>query len=373
MAPVMSRVKSKILSLHWADETIWTSLASSLKPDYSQAFSALKSIDLCISGVGDEDEASIPTLSFLNAATELEHFSLCLERADPSTQRRLTDAIFLDCYWPRLSSLRFMNTWLKNSELSHFCKKHSERLRHLTFNSCEVSATDIFALGDISGFNLESITITSPSGSSMDTIKEDLLAFTDGESSHGESSHSDDSLDDSDDWSVRSISCFDLTYVHTTFSKFDYHAWCMAGYYDLDAAYCEHVSDEAERNKLYEEDDEDRGEFKDTQPKTYWAWDRFSPTSKGDVFYWRVDENPDEAQASTTYWRFTSRNGATALGKDPLDYFSDWDSDEGDVATPTPYSQDLFRFDISGDIIREPPAGATAYSRFGDPINGNYD
>ncbi|KAI0148279.1 hypothetical protein F4776DRAFT_307247 [Hypoxylon sp. NC0597] len=373
MLPMMSRVKSKIASLHWADETIWTSLASNMKPVYSQAFSALMSIDLCVSGLDDGDRVSIPALLLcLNAATKLEHFSLCLERAEPSTQRRLTDAIFSDCHWPRLSSLRLVNVWLRNSRLSQFCKNHSERLRHLTFNSCEVLTTDIFAANDVSDFNLESITISSPSRAFMNVFKENLFEFINGESSNEVDIRGDDVLNDLDDRSVRSISGFDEIYVRTTYSKYDYHAWCMAGYYDLDAAYCEHTSDEAEKMELCLEDDEDGGEFKDSQPKTYWAWDRFSSTLSGDVFYWRADENPDQAQARTTYWRFTSRDGTTAVGKDPLDYFAEWDSDEGDIATPTPFCKKLFGFDASGDIIRKPPAGAMSYSRFSDPMNGSY-
>lgn len=40
-----------------------------------------------------------------------------------------------------------------------------------------------------------------------------------------------------------------------------------------------------------------------------------------------------ELDSSGVEWSFVHRDGRTAVGEDPLEYFSDWDSDAGDEAS----------------------------------------
>ncbi|CAJ2506265.1 Uu.00g003950.m01.CDS01 [Anthostomella pinea] len=136
------------------------------------------------------------------------------------------------------------------------------------------------------------------------------------------------------------------------------HGWSIAAcfspnphpraYEDTDAELDEDTDGEVDGG-------EGSGEWRNSQKTPYWGWDRFD----GRVACREVaDEDAAEAQAKTTNWKFQRRDGATAVGSEPLDYFSDWDSDNGDVAIPTPHGEPLRSFRQSHRTIRRPPEGA---------------
>ncbi|KAI1413786.1 hypothetical protein F5Y13DRAFT_160054 [Hypoxylon sp. FL1857] len=377
MLPVMGRAGSKIVSLHWADETIHTSLALDMECKDKEAFSALTSIDLCIGGIPDREKVTVPNLvSCLKAATNLQHLSLCVERADGISQQKLVDGV-LGCRWPHLLSLRLSNHCGSVSNLDLFCKAHCETLRHLAFDICQVLNSDILRVKNSSKLRLDSITISTPSATLREVSEGNLLACLNGESSQCLTVDGSDIFGCLEDKTLKSN--YSKSAIHTEVSKYDYHAWCMAGRSDLDVAHCKYTCDEAyalescsededadyEETKYEDVEDEREGEFRDTEPKTYWAWCR---CDSDEIYYWKVDEeNADEAQAETTHWHFTSRDGTTAFGKDPLDYFSDWESDEGDVATPTPFGKALLEFSRGDEVSGQPPPGAIRYDKLNDP------
>ncbi|KAI0014114.1 hypothetical protein F4779DRAFT_612922 [Xylariaceae sp. FL0662B] len=348
MLPAMSRAGSRIRSLGWADEETYTSLTSHLRPEASDAFSALTSINLCISRFPPiDDEQSLPTfISCLSAATDLTHLSLCFERSNYRFPECLMADIFSQCHWPHLTSLHLMDVKLRKCGFHQFFKNHSS-LRHLALDSCQVLYSDISAMGCSPNLRLDSITIRSGyDNKHRDMSEKNLLHLINKESTDLELQQ----------WELESK---DMEIKTTTEFAHDHHAWSTAVHFDWRNQ--SPANDESDGNEdIPDEDDEDNGEFKNTQPPTYWAWDRFHG---GDVYYWPVEEeNAAQAQTATEYWQFTTRDGATAFGSEPLEYFSDWDSDAGDVATPTPYCQALFDFGQTRDIVREPPHGAERYN-----------
>jgi hypothetical protein len=55
------------------------------------------------------------------------------------------------------------------------------------------------------------------------------------------------------------------------------------------------------------------------------------------------------------------RNGQTACGDEPLEYFEEWDGDAGDMATPLPCGEAFEALCLSEQLGKQPPAWATPY------------
>lgn len=103
-----------------------------------------------------------------------------------------------------------------------------------------------------------------------------------------------------------------------------------------------------------------------------------------DMWYWKephnvADKTGQPAGWPTKLWYFKYRNGCVAYGDDPLEFFSDWDSEAGDVSEPTPYGTPLsgFRKEEQDILVpgwetlegSEPPEGALPYDARKDPTH----
>ncbi|KAI6083885.1 hypothetical protein F4821DRAFT_280520 [Hypoxylon rubiginosum] len=345
MLPILIRNPLKIKSLHLATE-ITDGLY--LNEARLNAFSSLTSIDLRISNIseGDLDYFSMCLLE----AKELKDLSLCFERTDPGTGEQFLDNILLFETWSHLTSLQLGGTRFSSERLGRFCRRH-EQLRHLSFVMCCVTFEDLLQL---TGLQLDSITIRSDDDEYSRFISQErILAFVNGESF--------DTIADSEE----GFANYQITdEIRTEVSIYDHHNCGTAAYFDSKLEQFNEAYSSFDLMEIDLDSEEDDMEFKDSQEKTYWAWGK-----RGDgTCYWRVDK-AELADAETTFWKFTKWNGfAEAYGEDPLDYFSEWDSDAGDVATPTPYCMELHEFSFTDNLGHQVPMrGACRYNRYDNP------
>ncbi|KAL7628624.1 hypothetical protein AAE478_000139 [Parahypoxylon ruwenzoriense] len=367
MLPIlMGQTEPKINSLHWADERISTSLAINLKPEFSHAFSALASIDLCIGHYNEESiDALVPCLS---AATTLKNLSLCFERSFERSRfvrnhrQKLMQRIFSECYWPRLTRLELVGVPLKRDEFGRFCRKHSGGLRCLMLTWCEVTIRDLTNLRGSPNLQLESITIKSDDDSGTDLTSEaTVLAFINMTSSHITTADGVPFHNHTSRAQIRTVGCI-----------YDCRAWSTASHFDSKLEGYKQAYGECDPFKTPEDEDEDSSgdedggseNFRKSQAKTYWDWGKFGRFD--DTYYW---ETKDRFAHETTCWKFTNRDGVVAFGAEPLEYFSDWDADAGDVATPTPYCRELHEYSTERSKVwfanapTDPPPGAEIYDK----------
>ncbi|KAI1781212.1 hypothetical protein F4818DRAFT_436406 [Hypoxylon cercidicola] len=358
MIPILIQ-QPRIKSLYWADERPDSSLFN-LNPEAPHAFSALTSIDLCISHFEKGDLDTV--VHFLSKAEELRNLSLCFERTSPKSGRELVEDVLLWYQWPHLTSLQLGGIQLPSSMLGRFCRRHSRRLRHLTFFMCKVTVPDLVQLRGTPNLELASITIRSDNDeSTLFLPQERILPFVNMASSV---------IIGADGEPIPHNSRYE---IRTEASIYDHRTCSTAAYFDSKLNKFKHAYYNTDLKEIKSDgegspDEGDEGEFKDSQEKTYWTWRKLEPFSD-ETYYWQVD-NAELAKAETTFWEFTNRNGLKAYGEDPLEYFSDWDSDAGDVATPTPYCLELQEYSCTFSGIRRespPPEGAHRYNRHFNP------
>jgi hypothetical protein len=149
--------------------------------------------------------------------------------------------------------------------------------------------------------------------------------------------------------------------------------------------------------------DHDTSLAKDVGEAPCWRWKWFLPPGQEDsepmVYYYSVPvsellnnlsfssptkQTDNRLGHPTEIHRFVSRDGTVAYGRDPLNWFDDWDTEDGrDVSEPTPFCHSLLKFVKLGPpklksktaraaakagVLRELPDGAVAYDRDGDPL-----
>ncbi|CAH0022989.1 unnamed protein product [Clonostachys rhizophaga] len=75
-----------------------------------------------------------------------------------------------------------------------------------------------------------------------------------------------------------------------------------------------------------------------------WVFDRFyhEDSDDGEVWVHQIEQENKHKGHKTELWKFTNRDGEVACGQYPLDWWEDWDPNNGDLAEPTPYCDDLF-------------------------------
>ncbi|CAH0054368.1 unnamed protein product [Clonostachys solani] len=101
-----------------------------------------------------------------------------------------------------------------------------------------------------------------------------------------------------------------------------------------------------------------------------WDFSRFyhEDSDRGEVWVFQIGQENKHKGYKTDLWKFTNRDGEVAYGRYPLDWWEDWDPDNGDLAEPTPYCDDLFNFAaerqkifMAGYESARPPPGAIRY------------
>ncbi|CAJ2511009.1 Uu.00g066340.m01.CDS01 [Anthostomella pinea] len=394
MLPAMSRPESdlsdtvkrpKILNLCWADERSHTATTTRLSPTAFNAFKALTSINLCLSlfehvpGVKAEDTLS-RLVECLNAATKLQHLGLCLEREDYGSRPSLIlpQAILRWCRWPKLTSMQIASICLRGMPcFLNFLQYHAEGLTSLTLHDCSTNVQLVHGMRDLECLHLHSFRVMVPldaPGRVMGVPERDMLAFVNRHESdrpfplfHHEEMRT---LVATKMYSVLPQkwcigSCFDAKLNPLKYERLVGRADDTSDDVMSDADMDDTDTSDADMNDDYIDDDDTSDKvrnsslWRDGLATTYWAWDHF----EDGTYYWEMAaEDAAYAMAKSSTWAFTRRDGATVEGDDPLEFFSDWDSDAGDDATPAP-KLPIDTYAEEREINRgTPPQGAVFYS-----------
>ncbi|KAI1328308.1 hypothetical protein F5Y16DRAFT_158573 [Xylariaceae sp. FL0255] len=306
----LGRSTLNIRALHWADEGMglpYMRLSTQLQGFNDPfVFTSLITIDLCLSGVleerahGPKVENPATLTRCLANAQNLESLTLCFERvSDLRKPHILVGHIAKQCSWPRLTYLELVCASLDKCNIFRLFGSCAPRLRKLVLRDCCVSFRDIVHMKSANSFEfLESITITETNRSRnfsekslLDFLKDRTDACVDADGTPGPKEPRGRIL--------------------TVESVYDHRCWPSAAYFD---------------SRVY--------------PEIYHETDLtamdvdFQSDVRSETDY-SIDSDSDD-DAPGMIWEFEHHNGEVAQGTDPWEYFSDWDSEAGDVATLVP-------------------------------------
>ena len=309
---ISTEALSKIQHLCWADLQCRSS-CEYLGRDIEKAFKNLISIDLCLSSLRDDQD--MPNLcSALRIATRLEHLKLCFEqhmdqycilgrllRHEASDKTRQP-------IWSRLSSLTLVEARFWEYDIFKFLVHHADSLRHLRLERChlyEDAVQDVMqaeaetgswkdlikALAMSKNLNLHSLEISQDEDvADVDPVSEDVLLkfINDGGPSPFLA-----------DLSYKYINTHDLDLEDKDFYQAEELCWWG---HQADLEDCELIA------------------------KSYWTLRRV----QNHIVWWDID-HPREGHYKTELWLFEHKSGSFAYGKDPWEYFDDWESYEPSV------------------------------------------
>ncbi|TRX98246.1 hypothetical protein FHL15_000891 [Xylaria flabelliformis] len=319
----IKRVGSNVRTLSRQDELhkYRTSFRTESLPKHITGFEALTTIDLCLASFHKEQYEKLVLRS--KAATNLKHLSLCLDSKTYHSKKYYRRVYgFIESYTSTtLTSLELSHVWFKLLPMVSFLNRCTG-IRHLALRNCIVMPADMLELREKSSCQLTSISITGKSSYSYP--ESNLLDFVNRRSSV---------LLDSDG------NPMDIS---------NYHQICTE---------LPNGDDSTPTSSDTEEEEESTLNHPWYWEEPYWSWGKFGPSH--DVYCWQVDDE-DKAQAGTTIWSFKDCDGEILYG-DPLDYYSDIDSEDGLEITPLPWGFDFFRGSKPFIPDTEPPPGAIRY------------
>ena len=320
-----------IKSFYFADHPN-NSLISGFESSHANAFRKLELIDLCI-GHTENEQSYAGLAACLRAATELRELKLCFENmgSSPESKSRLFKrgmfaAIFLDNKWEHLRSIDFVDLFFSPESLLEFISNHQSTLRHLKLQECDSTSRSWapFFCGLLKQPELNLDTCLVSRGADMANrfdvrwIKE----FLKNKEASGYST-------------VRILPSDEFFW--------DEDLWPEVVAYDI------RRRPEAYGHRKSPLDDDDEDSDSDNlilpTPKTYWVTDRMDE----DIVFWSTSD-PNVGEYETEIWKFVYRDGRYAHSREgekrpePLEFFEDWDPEQGDKLEPTPYGDQFDMF-----------------------------
>jgi hypothetical protein len=384
LVPAMERPASTVTRLHWSDELPGFSY---FRPLPAAAFSHLEALELCLTPkLGFEAALSHLEATCARAAPTLRHLKLCLEHGAALPWPR-PSAVELAILGPALAlspscnlrSLSLVAAQCSEDALVDIFKAHATSLRHVHLESINVSASLARRLAGLAVLQLESIKVVNDTSNASTVVCERGLArYINGEAP----SQGPTTCCAVNDWEDAAFGACDRE-IRQLVEREGLHSPLATVGMREDLGF--EPGSEAESDVS----EDSVGYRRRTGPK--WAWSRFFPANESfpsGVYCFEVPDSHPGGHA-TEYWNFTSRDGETACGTDPLEWFDDWDVDAGDVEEPTPYCEALREFwchgsraemrmgslasylgeDSAAWLIQceNPPAGAVYYHEQQDP------
>ena len=332
LVPLMTRESSPVSRLHFIDNSIRSAIYNFTDPQ-SPVFENLTTLNLCLNLVGHSDIFS----ACLVRARNLERLRLCFDRTDGSAVQNAMVTLFnnpqaVSRWWPKLTALELVriaiirgpSTLLGFEIVLALLQAHSPTLRTLTMQECGVNPSVVRNIAAIPNLRLQSFRVIALDNSKAAGVHEQaLLAFINGEDTSG--------------------GCIAHLPEDGVFSTFSTGPTPAAVLRDHAALACDswHNAIPAAANgfALF------RPKRDNTHGKSIYARDKrelgahrwkFRAEDHQRFFFWPTQ---DRDAAETRVWRFTHRSGVVALGDEPLEFFSDWDSSDsemGDVAEAVP-------------------------------------
>ncbi|KAI0021899.1 hypothetical protein F4780DRAFT_735877 [Xylariomycetidae sp. FL0641] len=309
---------------------------------------------------------------------------------------RLEWETLFECHWECLSSLNLGHVYASPSAVLGLVRRHAKTLRRLVLSEYAVSTETLIALREMRlRLNLlqipcdDAFSWLEGLGEVHIVPEDDLLAFINQDSA-----------------SCVTNEGFTITADHEHWKHVD-NPLIVTSNASTSWPWLEDPEPGSQDQFLLPvpPDEHEDSDVESTSPHMQcprWDWDHVGQ----DVYYWRVDANDDEAdnadndtvergRVPTTLWRYTSPEGREVFGgpgAEPLEVFSDWESDsEGETGyrvEPTPYCYELRQYaqkvmgdkskkeddEPSGSGQSEPPpakqlpANARLYTSCDDPL-----
>ena len=338
LAPTMAREGSNIRSLHFIDHPKRSAIYNFTVPP-CPAFDHLTQINLCLNFVNDCEGL----VACLRRAKSLKSLRICLDRSAMSGNQGVmanaASSLFdhkSTRYWPSLTIVELVEVYLRRQEEINvysddafiaFLEAHAPTLRHLTLQKCQLYRNMVERIATVPGLNLSSLRILVPDHGVTHWVNEDdLLEFVNGKETSG-----------------RAISGV------RDYKPFNTFSW--AGSPLVRKARAAFASDATDNVVEIRPDDARWFRGEDLRGRSQYARERrgcgeikwkFGRVGES-VYNWRSE---DPAAHETQEWLFQHRSGETGVGDEPLEYFSDWDtdSDTGDVTEPLPTGPAWERF-----------------------------
>ena len=307
LTPAMTHSSSKIRRLHFVDHPTRSAIHNFTDPQ-SPVFENLTDINLCLSIVRN----TVDLWSCLRRAGNLVRLRVRLDVPETRETLQAIASLFGTSstrYWPRITTLELSRVTTRVALLS-FLGAHSLSLRSLTLHECNVYRDVLKEIAGVPRLNLTSFRVIASEGDKTQWVNEqDLLAFVNGADKSGLCIENIKERRDISTFSTVSDSA-----THESRSALDCEVWNHAGHpaaNDFDTFRSK--KDSSCGQSIYAREKREIG-------APMWKVTR----DDGNEYFWSSD---DADALETRAWRFTHRSGEVAIGDEPLDYFSDWDSD----------------------------------------------
>ncbi|VUC26250.1 unnamed protein product [Clonostachys rosea] len=357
LLPAMESLDHRpITRLLWHDESHG---ASYLRPLPSkQGFRNLVSMNLSFNPKSSRDSYA-HIQACLEACKYIRHLALelrdCFQYSTLQSKLLRIDDDGIP-QWYRLNSISLSNFCFlgrHGQQLLSLIKRSEENLSHLYLEDTEVSFSLIKELArGCSRLSLRSLRIwdNSPSSESVYVPEDMLLNYVNSGTTSGLASANE---------------AFD----QNRFDRYLEDSRATRYLFTFDG---EEASKQESMVETVDERDEEEPSEAHLANAPRWDFDRFyhEDEDDGEVWVFRIGQESRYEGYATQLWKFTNRDGEVAYGRHPLDWWEDWEPNEGDLAEPTPYCDDLFYFVaerqkifMAGYESLRPPPGAVRQAR----------
>lgn len=326
LSPAMMRDSSEIRRLHFIDHRIRSAIYN-FTESHLLIFEKLTHVNLCLNLVpvfGD-------IVTCLKRALNLEWLRVCVEGEDHN--QPVISTLFAEepiRQWPKLLGLEFVGVETTfpgraiprqnvRRALLAFFEGHAPTLRHLSMHSCGLKFDVVKAMAAIPEFHLESFRISEPDCPLPDVEEHELLALVNKASTAGM---------DIEEW-FGDDDALALTSSNADTSMVEGRRIALSPDFHRPGIDLESDSDHSPDFSVYAHDKCESG-----APK----WRRSHRNG------YTATDHPHGKR--TREWEFRHHSGAEATGDEPLEFFSDWDSDSdsGDYSVSLPLTSDRESF-----------------------------
>ncbi len=371
LIPAMDRPSSPVTRLRWADEFPGFSYCRPIPPS---AFERLESLELCFTPsllitdghIRDFEAACI------RAAPSLRLLKLCMEHGHSNSitavERMILGSGLALAPGCNLRSLALVGVTCEAGVWHSAIEANAHSLRHLYLDAMGVKIQSIRQMAMLHTFHLETLQILDECADTY--CHNALVRYVNGEPA-GEATQPNKANSCS---CRRRVSC--NKQVHDAMQRDDVG---LAQSYVVTKNHT-YIGSDSDSDVGSEASDDSSGFF--SGPAPTWAWDcEYKSTRRWPAMVcFQVPRSHPQGHA-TKVWKFTTRSGEIAYGDEPLEWFEDWDPEEGDVAEPTPYCLALGEYCdgarvserwmaenlATGDSDQEVPEGAFQYNLKEDP------
>lgn len=316
LLPAMHSPKSTVKKLIMGDDVTVSSVFGSHISDGS-AFQKLTHIHLCLD---NPLEGSLGAINMcLRSATALQELRICASQPTECHSAAVARLFAVESegtavFWPHLRRLELHDTLLRQKRKANIVLRlleaHSRTLRHLVFRQCEITGRVLVHMSRIRKLKLDSLQIIDDTVAAVHAVPDAvLLGFVNNKTCPGP-------------YKVRrSRSIIYSTSARDAgMSVYDkrYKPKCTSDVFREEvSSLCEHL---------------DRGTQESTSPTPSTAKnEKYVKMKLCRESLSRVAVKGTEMTKThpTTFWLFTHPDGRRAIGREPLEFFSDWEDSDG--------------------------------------------